>query len=54
MSSKLVLKTGNRIIQTGKGIISPAFSPPIKKLLLQNVSLLVWGVKTQFSKLKIS
>ena len=33
-SLKQVLKKGNRIIQTGNGIISPTSWPPIKKLLL--------------------
>ena len=36
--TKQVLKTGNGIIQTGYGIISPISWPLIKKLLLQNVS----------------
>ena len=35
--SKLIFKIGNRIIQTGNGIISPPSSPLIKKLILQNV-----------------
>ena len=35
--SKLIFKTGNRIIQTGNGIISPTSRPLIKKLLLQKV-----------------
>ena len=38
--SKLIFKTGNGIIQTGNGIISPTSRPLIKKLLLQDVSLL--------------
>ena len=33
-----IIQTGNGIIQTGNGIISPISWPPIKKLLLQNVS----------------
>ena len=39
--SKLILKTGNGIVQTGNGIIYPTSRPPIKKLLLQNVSHLL-------------
>ena len=35
--SKLIFKTGNGIVQTGNGIISPTSRPPIKKLLLLNV-----------------
>ena len=31
------LKTGNRIIETGNGIIFPTYRLPIKKLLLQNI-----------------
>ena len=34
---KLIFKTGNRIIQTGNGIISPISRPLIKKLLLQHL-----------------
>ena len=36
--SKLIFKTGNGIIQSGIGIISPPSRPLIKKLILQNVS----------------
>jgi len=45
--SKLIFKTGNRIIQTGHGIIYPASRPRplIKKVLLQNVSNLIQGVQ---------
>ena len=49
-NSKLIFKTGNGIIQTGNGIISLTSKPPIKKLLLQNVSHLIQGVQNQFSK----
>ena len=50
MSSKPVLKTGNRFIETGNGIISPTSWPPIKKLLLQNVSNFYHWVQNQFWK----
>ena len=40
---KLISISGNGIIQTGNGIISPPSRPLIKKLLLQNVSHLVEG-----------
>ena len=43
--SKLIFKIGNRIIQTGNGIISPPSSPLIKKLILQSVLNL--GKKTE-------
>ena len=46
-SSKLIFKTGNGIIQTENGIISPTFRPLIKKLLLHNVSHLFQGVQNQ-------
>ena len=49
-TSKTGPKTGNGIIQTGKGIISLTSKPLIKKLLLQNVSHLIQGVKNWFSK----
>ena len=55
MSLKLVLKTGNGIIQTGNGIIqtgngiiSPISWPPMKKLLLQNVSNFYQRVQNWF------
>ena len=50
-NSKLIFKTGNGLIQTGNGIISPTSRPLIKKLLLLNVSHLIQGVKNQISKL---
>ena len=50
MDSKLIFKTGNGIIQTRNGIITPTSRPLIKKLLLQNVSHLIKGVQNQFSK----
>ena len=50
--SKLIFKTGNGIIQTGNGIISLTSKPPIKKLLLQNVSHLIQGVQNQFHNRK--
>ena len=39
-SQKLVLHTGNGIIETGNGIISPTYRPLIEKLLLQKVSVI--------------
>ena len=45
MNPKLVLKTGNGIIQTGNGIISPISWPLIKKLILQKVSNFYNGVQ---------
>ena len=50
MSSKLVFKTGNGIIQTGNGIISPTSRPLIKKLLLQHLLHINQGVQNWFSK----
>ena len=44
------MKTGNGIIQTGNGIISPIFWFPIKKLLLQNVSNFYQRVQNWFWK----
>ena len=49
-NSKWIFKTGNGIIQTGNGIISPISRPPIKKLLLQNISYFYQGVQIKFSK----
>ena len=46
--SKLIFKTGNGIIQTGKRLISPTSGPLIRKLLLQNVSHLIQRVKLIF------
>ena len=46
-------KTGNRIIQTGNGIIYPISRPLIKKLLLQNVFQLCQGVWNWISKQEI-
>ena len=43
-------KTGNRIIQTGNGIIYPIFRPLIKKLLLQSVSHFYRGLQNWFLK----
>ena len=40
--SKLSFKTGNGIIQTGNGIISPTFGPLIKKVLLQDVFFFIF------------
>ena len=48
--SKLIFKTGNEIIQTGNGIISPTSRPLIKKLLLQHLLHINQGVKNWFSK----
>ena len=47
---KLIFKTGNGIIQTGNGFISPTSRPLMKKLLLQNVSHLIQRVQNWFSK----
>ena len=52
-SPKLVLKTGNRIIQTGNGIISPISWPLIKKHILQKVSNFYNGVQIWCWKEKI-
>ena len=41
----MVFKTGNGIIQTGNGIISPISWPLIKKLILQKVSNFYNGVQ---------
>ena len=40
MGKKFNFRTGNGIIQTGNGIISPTYRPLIKKLILRNVSQL--------------
>ena len=52
MSSKLIFKTGNGIIQTGNGIISPTSSTLIKKLILQNISHLIQGAQINFTNRK--
>ena len=44
-SLKLIFKTGNRIIQTGNGIIYPIFRPLIKKLPLHSVSHFYRGLQ---------
>ena len=46
----MIFKTGNGIIQTGNGLISPTSRPLIKKLLLQKNSHLFEGVQNKFSK----
>ena len=46
-NSKLIFNTGNGIIQTGNGFISPTFRPLIKKLLLQNISHLYRSIKLE-------
>ena len=48
----LIFETGNRIIQTGNGIIYPISRPLIKKLLLQSVSNLFQGVQTFECKIR--
>ena len=50
MSLKLVLKTGNGIVQTGNGIISPISWTLIEKILLQNVSNFYQRVQNCFWK----
>ena len=50
--SKLISTTGNGMIQTGNGIISPISGPLMKKLLLQNVSHLIKGVQINFQNRK--
>ena len=52
-SSKLIFKTGNEIIQTGNGIISPTSGPLIKKLLLQHIFHTDQRVQHWFSKQEI-
>ena len=51
--SKSIFKTGNRIIQTGNGIISPTSRPLIKKLLLLDVSCLIQGVQNKSLKQEV-
>ena len=46
----MIFKTGNWIIKTGNGIISPTSRPLIKKLILPNVSYFLQGVHNWFSK----
>ena len=50
--SKLFFETGNGIIQTGNRIISPTFSPLIKKTSSINVSHLIQGVQINFQNRK--
>ena len=47
---KLIFKTGNGNTQTGNGIISPTFRPPMKKLLLQHIFYLFQSFQNWFSK----
>ena len=49
-SSKLICKTGNAIIQTGNGIISPTSRPLVKKFLLQHILHINQGVQNWFAK----
>ena len=53
MSLKPIFQTGKGILQTGNGIIFPISRPPIKKLLLQNVSHLYQGFLKQEMELFI-
>ena len=46
----MIFKTGNEIIQTGNGIISPTSGPLIKKLLLQHLLHINQGLQNLFSK----
>ena len=46
----MIFKTGNEIIQTGNGIISPTSGPLIKKLLLQHLLHITQEVRNWFSK----
>ena len=52
-SSKLIFKTGNEIIKTGNGIISPTSRLLIKKLLLQHFLHFNQGVNNWFSKQEV-
>ena len=45
---KLIFKTGNGIIQTGNGFISPTSRPLMKKFLFLNVLLLIQEVQNIF------
>ena len=48
-----MIETGNRIIDTGNGIIFPTDRPLIKKLLSQNIFYSTCRVQIQFLKQEI-
>ena len=50
--AKLIFKTGNGIVQTWNGIISPTSRPPIKKLPFLNVFICSNGFKIDFQNRK--
>ena len=37
-NTKLIIKTGNEILQTGSGIVCLTSMPQMKKLIVQNIS----------------
>ena len=48
----MIYETGNRIKETGNGIIFSTYRLMIKKLLLQNNFYLTWGTQNYFRNRK--